>query len=39
MKMNEAGISVPVEQIIMANSTMNAIDMLFRILIKPAIPC
>ncbi|WP_370611882.1 PLP-dependent aminotransferase family protein [Klebsiella aerogenes] len=35
MKMNEAGISVPVEQIIMANSTMNAIDMLFRILIKP----
>lgn len=35
MKMNEAGINVPVEQIIMANSTMNAIDMLFRILIKP----
>ena len=36
MKMNEAGIRVPIDQIIMANSTMNAIDMLFRILIKPA---
>ncbi|MBU9844038.1 PLP-dependent aminotransferase family protein [Rahnella ecdela] len=35
MKMSEAGISVPVDQIILTNSTMNAIDMLFRVLLKP----
>jgi DNA-binding transcriptional MocR family regulator len=35
MKLNNAGMNVPVEQIILTNSTMNAIDMLFRILIKP----
>lgn len=35
MKMSDAGIHVHVDQIILASSTMNAIDMLFRLLIQP----
>ncbi|RNM05161.1 PLP-dependent aminotransferase family protein [Dickeya undicola] len=35
MKMSEAGINVPVDHIILTSSTMNAIDMLFRILLRP----